>query len=88
MPVKITYTFDPQVHLRILRGCLVQVGGTAAGLQRMAATGTLLPCTLYIVTVLAAQNACLRLNNSVSCIKLRVAKKNYDLRILERASSL
>ncbi|XP_066114899.1 R3H domain-containing protein 2 isoform X27 [Saccopteryx bilineata] len=36
---------------------------------------------------LAAQNASLRLNNSVSRFKLRVAKKNYDLRILERASS-
>ncbi|XP_070310826.1 R3H domain-containing protein 2 isoform X4 [Odocoileus virginianus] len=35
----------------------------------------------------AAQNASLRLNNSVSRFKLRVAKKNYDLRILERASS-
>ncbi|XP_032769822.1 R3H domain-containing protein 2 isoform X8 [Rattus rattus] len=36
---------------------------------------------------LAAHNASLRLNNSVSRFKLRVAKKNYDLRILERASS-
>nr|XP_045007512.1 R3H domain-containing protein 2 isoform X7 [Jaculus jaculus] len=36
---------------------------------------------------LAAQNASLRLNNSVSRFKLRVAKKNYDLRVLERASS-
>ncbi|XP_032145659.1 R3H domain-containing protein 2 isoform X11 [Sapajus apella] len=36
---------------------------------------------------LAAQNASLRLNNSVSRFKLRMAKKNYDLRILERASS-
>ncbi|KAM8802189.1 R3H domain-containing protein 2 isoform 18-T20 [Rhynchonycteris naso] len=36
---------------------------------------------------LAAQNASLRLNNSMSRFKLRVAKKNYDLRILERANS-
>ncbi|XP_027656209.1 R3H domain-containing protein 2 isoform X10 [Falco biarmicus] len=36
---------------------------------------------------LAAQNASLRLNNSLSRFKLRVAKKNYDLRVLERASS-
>uniref|UniRef100_A0A803XXF3 R3H domain containing 2 n=1 Tax=Meleagris gallopavo TaxID=9103 RepID=A0A803XXF3_MELGA len=35
----------------------------------------------------AAQNASLRLNNSLSRFKLRVAKKNYDLRVLERASS-
>ncbi|XP_062975301.1 R3H domain-containing protein 2 isoform X2 [Elgaria multicarinata webbii] len=36
---------------------------------------------------LAAQNASLRLNNSLSCFKLRMAKKNYALRVLERASS-
>uniref|UniRef100_A0A2K5E1J0 R3H domain-containing protein 2 n=1 Tax=Aotus nancymaae TaxID=37293 RepID=A0A2K5E1J0_AOTNA len=36
---------------------------------------------------LAAQNASLHLNNSVSRFKLLMAKKNYDLRILERASS-
>ncbi|XP_077185320.1 R3H domain-containing protein 2 isoform X5 [Paroedura picta] len=35
----------------------------------------------------AAHNASLRLNNSLSRFKLRVAKKNYDLRVLERASS-
>ncbi|XP_032296996.1 R3H domain-containing protein 2 isoform X5 [Coturnix japonica] len=35
----------------------------------------------------AAQSASLRLNNSLSRFKLRVAKKNYDLRVLERASS-
>ncbi|XP_029450749.1 R3H domain-containing protein 2 isoform X2 [Rhinatrema bivittatum] len=38
-------------------------------------------------STVAAQNASLRLNNAVSRFKLRVAKKNYDLRILERASS-
>ncbi|KAM3845794.1 R3H domain-containing protein 2 isoform 10-T15 [Vipera latastei] len=36
---------------------------------------------------LAAQNASLHLNNSFNCFKLRMAKKNYDLRVLERASS-
>ncbi|XP_043939561.1 R3H domain-containing protein 2 [Protopterus annectens] len=36
---------------------------------------------------IAAQNASLKLNNSMSRFKLRMAKKNYDLRILERASS-
>ncbi|XP_013930594.1 PREDICTED: R3H domain-containing protein 2-like [Thamnophis sirtalis] len=36
---------------------------------------------------LAAQNASLHLNNSLNCFKLRMAKKNYDLRVLERASS-
>uniref|UniRef100_A0A8D0H452 R3H domain containing 2 n=1 Tax=Sphenodon punctatus TaxID=8508 RepID=A0A8D0H452_SPHPU len=36
---------------------------------------------------LAAQNASLRLNTSLSHFRLRVAKKNYDLRVLERASS-
>nr|XP_033792552.1 R3H domain-containing protein 2 isoform X3 [Geotrypetes seraphini] len=38
-------------------------------------------------STVAAQNASLRLNNAVSRFKLRMAKKNYDLRILERASS-
>ncbi|KAB1256548.1 R3H domain-containing protein 2 [Camelus dromedarius] len=36
---------------------------------------------------LAAQNASLHLNNSVSHFKLQVTKKNYDMRILEQASS-
>ncbi|XP_074835499.1 R3H domain-containing protein 2 isoform X1 [Carettochelys insculpta] len=36
---------------------------------------------------LAAQNASLRLNNSLSCFRLRGTKKSYDLRVLERASS-
>ncbi|XP_038234745.2 R3H domain-containing protein 2 isoform X10 [Dermochelys coriacea] len=36
---------------------------------------------------LAAQNASLHLNNSLSRFRLRGAKKNYDLRVLERASS-
>nr|XP_042700057.1 R3H domain-containing protein 2 isoform X8 [Chrysemys picta bellii] len=36
---------------------------------------------------LAAQNASLRLNNSLSRFRLRGARKSYDLRVLERASS-
>ncbi|XP_050781360.1 R3H domain-containing protein 2 isoform X12 [Gopherus flavomarginatus] len=36
---------------------------------------------------LAAQNASLRLNSSPSRFRLRVAKRSYDLRVLERASS-
>uniref|UniRef100_A0A8C0ILT9 R3H domain containing 2 n=1 Tax=Chelonoidis abingdonii TaxID=106734 RepID=A0A8C0ILT9_CHEAB len=36
---------------------------------------------------LAAQNASLRLNNSPGRFRLRVAKRSYDLRVLERASS-
>ncbi|XP_072350134.1 R3H domain-containing protein 2 isoform X2 [Scyliorhinus torazame] len=35
----------------------------------------------------AAQNATIRLNNSTNRFKLRTAKRSYDLRILERASS-
>ncbi|OCT95744.1 hypothetical protein XELAEV_18013431mg [Xenopus laevis] len=35
----------------------------------------------------AAQNASVQLNNPISHFKLRSIKKNYDLRILERASS-
>ncbi|XP_078057326.1 R3H domain-containing protein 2 isoform X8 [Mustelus asterias] len=35
----------------------------------------------------AAQNATIRLNNSTNRFKLRTAKRSYDLRVLERASS-
>ncbi|XP_064408405.1 R3H domain-containing protein 2 isoform X3 [Latimeria chalumnae] len=38
-------------------------------------------------TTVAAQNASVKLNNSMSHFRLRTAKKNYDLRVLERASS-
>ncbi|EPY78322.1 hypothetical protein CB1_001108007 [Camelus ferus] len=46
-------------------------------------------CTIVAVfpSPLAAQNASLHLNNSVSHFKLQVTKKNYDMRILEQASS-
>ncbi|KAG9340636.1 hypothetical protein JZ751_021192 [Albula glossodonta] len=51
------------------------------------------PAHLYTVvavfpSTMAAQSASFKLNNSgASLFKLRAAKKNYDLRILERASS-
>uniref|UniRef100_A0A4W3J1Q9 R3H domain containing 2 n=1 Tax=Callorhinchus milii TaxID=7868 RepID=A0A4W3J1Q9_CALMI len=38
-------------------------------------------------STVAAQNATVRLNNSTNRFKLRSAKKSYDLRVLERASS-
>ncbi|XP_075447628.1 R3H domain-containing protein 2 isoform X3 [Ascaphus truei] len=38
-------------------------------------------------STMAAQNASLQLNGPISRFKLRSIKKNYDLRILERASS-
>ncbi|KAM4795003.1 R3H domain-containing protein 2 [Rhinophrynus dorsalis] len=38
-------------------------------------------------STMAAQNASVQLNNPISRFKLRSIKKNYDLRILERASS-
>lgn len=51
------------------------------------------PAHLYTVVAVfpsttAAQSASFKLNNSgASLFKLRAAKKNYDLRVLERASS-
>lgn len=51
------------------------------------------PAHLYTVvavfpSTMAAQSASFKLNNSgASLFKLRAAKKNYDLRVLERASS-
>ncbi|XP_054984710.1 R3H domain-containing protein 2 isoform X2 [Sorex araneus] len=65
-------------------------GGDSAGTAengRHADLAALYTVVAVFPSPLAAQNASLRLNNSVSRFKLRVAKKNYDLRILERASS-
>lgn len=51
------------------------------------------PANLYTVVavfpnIMAAQSASFKLNNSSgSLFKLRSAKKNFDLRVLERASS-
>ncbi|XP_075407540.1 R3H domain-containing protein 2 isoform X13 [Tenrec ecaudatus] len=61
-------------------------GGTAEN-GRHTDLAALYTIVAVFPSPLAAQNASLRLNNSVSRFKLRVAKKNYDLRILERASS-
>ncbi|XP_036348235.2 R3H domain-containing protein 2 isoform X10 [Ochotona princeps] len=61
-------------------------GGTAEN-GRHSDLAALYTIVAVFPSPLAAQNASLRLNNSVSRFKLRVAKKNYDLRILERASS-
>uniref|UniRef100_A0A8C9AGS7 R3H domain containing 2 n=1 Tax=Prolemur simus TaxID=1328070 RepID=A0A8C9AGS7_PROSS len=61
-------------------------GGTAEN-GRHSDLAALYTIVAVFPSPLAAQNASLRLNNSVSRFKLRMAKKNYDLRILERASS-
>jgi len=61
-------------------------GGTAEN-GRHSDLAALYTIVAVFPSPLAAQNASLRLNNSVSRFKLRVAKKNYDLRILEGASS-
>ncbi|XP_025139597.1 R3H domain-containing protein 2 isoform X18 [Bubalus bubalis] len=61
-------------------------GGTAEN-GRHSDLAALYTIVAVFPSSLAAQNASLRLNNSVSRFKLRMAKKNYDLRILERASS-
>ncbi|XP_030742045.1 R3H domain-containing protein 2 isoform X4 [Echinops telfairi] len=61
-------------------------GGTAEN-GRHADLAALYTIVAVFPSPLAAQNASLRLNNSVSRFRLRVARKNYDLRVLERASS-
>ncbi|XP_066564514.1 R3H domain-containing protein 2 isoform X3 [Amia ocellicauda] len=63
------------------------VGGGGAG-----GKGDNDPAHLYTVVAvfpntMAAQSASFKLNNSTSRFKLRATTKNYDLRILERASS-
>ncbi|XP_019716601.1 R3H domain-containing protein 2 isoform X2 [Hippocampus comes] len=63
----------------------------AAGLAGSCGGGD--PAHLYTVvavfpSTMAAQSASFKLNNSAAGLfKLRAAKKNYDLRVLERASS-
>ncbi|XP_068449617.1 R3H domain-containing protein 2 isoform X6 [Clinocottus analis] len=72
-----------------------RLGAAAAGLMAsMGAKGDGNdPAHLYTVvavfpSTMAAQSASFKLNNSgASLFKLRAAKKNYDLRVLERASS-
>uniref|UniRef100_G3NT58 R3H domain containing 2 n=1 Tax=Gasterosteus aculeatus aculeatus TaxID=481459 RepID=G3NT58_GASAC len=71
-------------------------GGAASGLvahMGAKADGGGDPAHLYTVvavfpSTMAAQSASFKLNNSgAGLFKLRAAKKNYDLRVLERASS-
>uniref|UniRef100_A0A8C6VW44 R3H domain containing 2 n=1 Tax=Nothobranchius furzeri TaxID=105023 RepID=A0A8C6VW44_NOTFU len=72
-------------------------GGCGPGASMMGAGGGKYdsndPAHLYTVvavfpSTMAAQSASFKLNNSgASLFKLRAAKKNYDLRVLERASS-
>lgn len=68
--------------------------GTGASMASMRMKGDSHdPAHLYTVvavfpSTMAAQSASFKLNNSgASLFKLRAAKKNYDLRVLERASS-
>ncbi|XP_045444130.1 R3H domain-containing protein 2 isoform X20 [Pipistrellus kuhlii] len=76
--------------LKDARGLPAGGGGDSSGTAengRHADLAALYTIVAVFPSPLAAQNASLRLNNSVSRFKLRMAKKNYDLRILERASS-
>uniref|UniRef100_A0A4W4HAZ9 R3H domain-containing protein n=1 Tax=Electrophorus electricus TaxID=8005 RepID=A0A4W4HAZ9_ELEEL len=80
---KIQWLKDPQVP----RG---PSSGVGSGVGKSEAHD---PAHLYTVVAvfpntMAAQSASFKLNNSGgSLFKLRAAKKNYDLRVLERASS-
>uniref|UniRef100_W5LD01 R3H domain containing 2 n=1 Tax=Astyanax mexicanus TaxID=7994 RepID=W5LD01_ASTMX len=84
---KIQWLKDPQVP----RGPTTAPGpGGGCGMGKNDAHD---PAHLYTVVAvfpntMAAQSASFKLNNSGgSLFKLRAAKKNYDLRVLERASS-
>lgn len=85
---KIQWLKEPQA----CRGTgTTQVHGAAG--QAVGKGDTHDPAHLYTVVAvfpntMAAQSASFKLNNSGgSLFKLRTAKKNYDLRVLERASS-
>ncbi|KAL6112240.1 r3hdm2 [Pungitius sinensis] len=68
-------------------------GATSGLMAHMGAKDSGDPAHLYTVvavfpSTMAAQSASFKLNNSgAGLFKLRAAKKNYDLRVLERASS-
>lgn len=63
-------------------------GGGAAGKDDTHDPANLYTVVAVFPNTMAAQSASFKLNNSGgSLFKLRAAKKNYDLRILERASS-
>lgn len=87
---KIQWLKEPQGS----RGGLPHTSGPCAGVGPSGAKGDGSdPAHLYTVvavfpSTMAAQSASFKLNNSgASLFKLRAAKKNYDLRVLERASS-
>ncbi|XP_027858531.1 R3H domain-containing protein 2 isoform X5 [Xiphophorus couchianus] len=94
---KIQWLKEPQGGRGVAGGCGPCVGASAMSGVGMGAGGGKLdghdPAHLYTVvavfpTTMAAQSASFKLNNSgASLFKLRAAKKNYDLRVLERASS-
>ncbi|XP_047203234.1 R3H domain-containing protein 2 isoform X13 [Girardinichthys multiradiatus] len=94
---KIQWLKEPQGGRGVSGGC-----GPCAGASALSGVGMGVgggkrdghdPAHLYTVvavfpTTMAAQSASFKLNNSgASLFKLRAAKKNYDLRVLERASS-
>uniref|UniRef100_A0A3B3TNC4 R3H domain containing 2 n=2 Tax=Poecilia TaxID=8080 RepID=A0A3B3TNC4_9TELE len=94
---KIQWLKEPQGGRGVAGGCGPCVGASAMSGVGMGAGGGKGdghdPAHLYTVvavfpTTMAAQSASFKLNNSgASLFKLRAAKKNYDLRVLERASS-
>lgn len=86
---KIQWLKEPQTS----RGTAATQAHGAGGGGAVAKGDAHDPAHLYTVVAvfpntMAAQSASFKLNNSGgSLFKLRAAKKNYDLRILERASS-
>lgn len=92
---KIQWLKEPQGGRGVTGGC-----GPCVGASAMSGVGMGMgkgdghdPAHLYTVvavfpSTMAAQSASFKLNNSGgNLFKLRAAKKNYDLRVLERASS-
>ncbi|CAG5979350.1 unnamed protein product [Menidia menidia] len=86
---KIQWLKEPQGGRAGAGGCGSCPGAAGGGLKADGGD----PAHLYTVvavfpSTMAAQSASFKLNNSgASLFKLRAAKKNYDLRVLERASS-
>lgn len=96
---KIQWLKEPQGGRGVVGGCGPCPGAGLSGPGASAGAGGGKcgdcndPAHLYTVvavfpSTMAAQSASFKLNNSgASLFKLRAAKKNYDLRVLERASS-
>uniref|UniRef100_A0A667XBJ1 R3H domain containing 2 n=1 Tax=Myripristis murdjan TaxID=586833 RepID=A0A667XBJ1_9TELE len=79
---KIQWLKDPQGGRGGAGGCGPCPGGDGHDPAHLYTVVAVFPSTM------AAQSASFKLNNSAaSLFKLRAAKKNYDLRVLERASS-